>query len=187
MPRVLFLCAHIDRILHTECTHMVHIWYTYGTQMAPWKTGKWDNRGTEEVADVAYGYPYQPYYGGNQMTNPGAQQMQPGAQGYGQQGMQPGALFARYVACREEAVAAQVIPDGNMNVFVDSAHGRIYTKAVAPGGMADFRDYGMIQPRQAEGQTVTMEMYMALRSRLEQIEQALTAQQARGGKAGEGE
>jgi hypothetical protein len=65
-----------------------------------------------------------------------------------QQIQQPGSMYARYVAGKEEAVAAQVLPDGNLNVFVDNANGRIYTKAVAPNGAAAFREFAFRQPVQ---------------------------------------
>lgn len=112
---------------------------------------------------MAYGYQYQQPFYGNSMMNPSGPPI--GAQ------TQPGALFARYVAGREEAVAAQVIPDGNLNVFVDMANGRIYTKAVGVNGFSDFREYAFQppQPKAAEGQGVTMEMFMGLRREVEAL------------------
>lgn len=94
-----------------------------------------------------------------------------------QQIQQPGSMYARYVAGKEEAVAAQVLPDGNLNVFVDNANGRIYTKAVAPNGMAEFREFAFVQPvpRAAEPQThwAPMEMVEQLRGELEQLKEML--------------
>lgn len=121
---------------------------------------------------MAYGYPFQqPFYGG-QMMNTAPQPMTQALPPMGQQA-QPGTLFARFVTGREEAVAAQVIPDGNLNVFVDSNNGRIYTKAVAVNGMSDFREYAFQQPqpKAPEEQGVTMEMFMELRSEVEAIKQ----------------
>ena len=118
---------------------------------------------------MPYGYGYQPFYGGNQMN----QMINPSAQPMMQQA-QPGSLFARYVASREEAVAAQVLPDGNLNVFIDANNGRIYTKAVAGNGMSDFREYAFVQPqpKMPEGQGVTIEMFNQLRGEVEGLKAA---------------
>lgn len=115
---------------------------------------------------MPYGYSYQQPFYGNQVMNPSMAPM-------GQQ--QPGALFARYVAGREEAVAAQVIPDGNLNVFVDMANGRIYTKAVAGNGLSDFREYAFQppQPKLPEGHGVTIEMFNQLRGEVEGLKAAM--------------
>lgn len=122
--------------------------------------------------------PYQPY--------------QPPAyrgQGYGQgytQGMyqpmpqqemtyqQPGMINARYVSCREEAVAAAVMPDGNVYLFVDSARGRIYAKSVDPNtGYANFREYGAIAPQEAQApQWVPIDAFQALLERVKALEAA---------------
>lgn len=116
---------------------------------------------------MPYGYSYQQPFYGNQVINPSMAPM-------GQQ-TQPGALFARYVAGREEAVAAQVIPDGNLNVFVDMANGRIYTKAVAGNGLSDFREYAFQppQPKMPEGHGVTIEMFNQLRGEVEGLKAAM--------------
>lgn len=119
------------------------------------------------------GYPWQPQ--GYQL--PYQQQNRP--QGYGQQQMDnmgvmdPGALNARYVTCREEATAAQIQPDGKVNLFVHAAMGRIYTKCFNPNtGIAEFREYGMIQPQ--EMQYAPIDALQALGARVEQLEQALS-------------
>lgn len=94
-----------------------------------------------------------------------------------QQIQQPGSMYARYVAGKEEAVAAQVLPDGNLNVFVDNANGRIYTKAVAPNGMAEFREFAYVQSAQRAAETqahwAPMEMVEHLRGEVEQIKEML--------------
>lgn len=123
---------------------------------------------------MAYGYNPSVNYFGNPYTpmNNMAQIPQ-----MGQQGQQPGNMYARYVAGKEEAVAAQVLPDGNLNVFVDNAHARIYTKAVAPNGMAEFREFAFVQPtpQAAEPQThwAPMEMVEQLRGEVQQLKEML--------------
>lgn len=80
------------------------------------------------------------------------------------------------VTCREEAVAAQI--DFNpaiVNVYVDAAHGMIYTKQFNPNtGAADFGDYQRIAPEQAQQETaqqpepeyVTVEAFRGLENRM---------------------
>ena len=87
---------------------------------------------------------------------------------------QTGNLFARYVTGREEAVAAQVIPDGNLNIFVDMNAGRIYTKAFGANGFSDFKEFAFVPPRAiGETQGVTMEMFMGLKSEVDAMRQML--------------
>lgn len=145
---------------------------------------------------MAYGY------SGFQSYN-GATSYQP-ASGYGTQyvgyqfprndfqpqfAQQPGTLFARFVSGREEAIAAQVLPDGNTNVFLDSTHGRIYTKKVDPqNGAVDFREYVDSQPVISSSPDestpqVTLEMFMGLKNEVEQLKQMNVSQFKRGGKA----
>ena len=101
-------------------------------------------------------------------------QMPQSGQQMGQQS-QPGTLYARYVAGREEAVAATVIPDGNLNLFVDEAHGMIYGKAVAHNGAAAFREFAYRQPVQQtaepqQGQRwAPMEVVEQLRAEIQQL------------------
>lgn len=118
------------------------------------------------------GYPWQPQ--GNQLPY----QQQYRTQGYGQPMdgmMDPGALNARYVTCREEAMAAQIQPDGKVNLFVNAAMGRIYTKCFNPNtGIAEFREYGMIQPPPQESvQYAPIDALQALGARVDQIEQMM--------------
>lgn len=81
------------------------------------------------------------------------------------------------VTCREEAVAAQI--DFNpsiVNVYVDTAHGMIYTKQFNPTtGAADFGDYQRINPehraqqdaaQQDSPEYVTVEAFRVLESRI---------------------
>lgn len=96
---------------------------------------------------------------------------------------QPGAISARYVTGREEAVAAQIIPDGNIWIFADFAHNKIYTKQVNPqSGIADFREYAATQPTvQPEPvaapapQYVTVEQFNALSQRVDELRTASAA------------
>lgn len=89
-----------------------------------------------------FGNPYTP------MVNQGTPMSQP-VQAVQQPNVpQMGTLYARYVTGREEAIAATVLPDGNLNLFVDEQHGMIYGKAVAPNGAAAFREFVYRQPVQ---------------------------------------
>lgn len=91
--------------------------------------------------------------------------------------MDPGQVNARYVTCREEAVAAQIIPDGNPYYFVNEAQGRIYSKRFNPQLNApEFKEYVLVQQQNPnEPQYAPLEAVKALMNRVEQIEQALTA------------
>ena len=89
-------------------------------------------------------------------------------------------LFARYVSSREEAVAAMVVSDGRLNLFVDEQHGMIYGKAVAPNGAAAFREFAYRQPvpQNAEQQIqqpqwAPMEMVEQLRTEVRQLREML--------------
>jgi len=125
-----------------------------------------------------FGNPYTPMMNtaGPMQSPPQMQQpiqMGQSAQQMGDQ--QPGTLFARYVASREEALAAMVATDGRPNLFMDEAHSMIYVKAVAPNGMSQFRDFACIKPVQqpAEPQQAQrwapMEVVDQLRAELQQI------------------
>lgn len=116
-----------------------------------------------------FGQLYTPMFNGTAPAQPQTmQQPQQGTQ-------QPVTLFARYVSGREEAMAAMVTPDGNLNLFVDEQHGMIYGKAVAPNGAAAFREFAYRQPVQqpAEPQQAQrwapMEAVEQLRAELQQI------------------
>ena len=92
--------------------------------------------------------------------------------------MEPGMVNARYVTCKEEAVAAQIIPDGSAYYFICEAQGRIYSKRFNPAtNAAEFREYVIQQnqPQMQAEQFAPMEALRALNSRVEQIEQLLTA------------
>ena len=71
--------------------------------------------------------------------------------------MQDGSIQARFVSCREEAVASNVMP-GMERWIVDRANHAAYYKAVDVNGNVDFRDYSetRTQPQQAP-QYVTMD------------------------------
>lgn len=112
---------------------------------------------------AGYGQPTRPIY-----QPPQPMQMNP-------TGMEPGMVNARYVTCREEAVAAQILPDGSAYYFICEAQGRIYSKRFNPQtGAPEFREYVVSQQNPAE-QFAPMDALRALNARVEQIEQMLTA------------
>lgn len=136
-------------------------------------------------------YAVYPYNIGQQMQQPYNQTqpviMAPQQQ---QQNMyqQPSpSITARSVAGREEAVASQVLPDGNMCVFVDIAHNMIYTKQINPNTMeCYFNDYQKLMPmdRQAVANQVqqptqprvpTYEEFSALRHDVDDLMSVVTA------------
>ena len=88
---------------------------------------------------------------------------------------QMGSLYARYVTGREEAIAATVLPDGNLNLFVDEQHGMIYGKAVAPNGAAAFREFVYRQPVQQpaepqQGHWVTIDAFERLQRDVQRLQ-----------------
>jgi hypothetical protein len=88
----------------------------------------------------------------------------------------PAMVNARYVTCKEEAVAAQIIPDGSAYYFICEAQGRIYSKRFNPAtNAAEFREYVIQQNQPQAEQFAPMEALRALNARVEQIEQILTA------------
>jgi hypothetical protein len=88
----------------------------------------------------------------------------------------PAMVNARYVTCKEEAVAAQIIPDGSAYYFICEAQGRIYSKRFNPAtNAAEFREYVIQQNQPQAEQFAPMEALRALNTRVEQIEQILTA------------
>lgn len=93
---------------------------------------------------------------------------------------QPGMIQARYVTGREEAVAAQILPDGNIYIFADAANGRMYTKQVNPQtNSAEFVTYVRETPMRPEvPQYPTMEMFVELQQRVEQLAQTGTRRKA---------
>lgn len=89
--------------------------------------------------------------------------------------MQDGAVQARLVSGREEAVAATVMP-GSMWLFYDRAHGIIYSKLIDPQtGIPEFKEYADIAPAtQAPApQYVTVEMFDQFQQGLERRFEAL--------------
>lgn len=118
---------------------------------------------------------YQPAYPTPYPARPEQQQFaQPAAQG-------TGGVSARVVTGREEAVAAQIMPDGNIWIFADFAHGTIYTKQVNPQTLvADFREYHIASPTLAEPaahapEFVTLDAFQALQAEVEALKTAQTA------------
>ena len=88
----------------------------------------------------------------------------------------PAMVNARYVTCKEEAVAAQIIPDGSAYYFICEAQGRIYSKRFNPAtNAAEFREYVIQQNQPQAQQYAPMEALSAQNTRVEQIEQILTA------------
>lgn len=127
-----------------------------------------------------------PYYSPNMPQGPAFQrpayQSQPmyQQQPYQQPMMQDGMVQARFVASREEAVAATVIP-GSMFLFIDRANRKIYSKLIDPQtGMPDFKEYGEMQPEQMQQpQYATLEAVSAALMELEQrVDQKINALQA---------
>lgn len=123
-------------------------------------------------------YGAQPYpYPGTQ--NPYIQRTQYQPQMYQQQAqpmMQDGAVQARLVSGREEAVAAAVMP-GSLFLFFDRASRKVYAKLIDPQtGMPDFREYAEAQPEQtAAPQYVTVEMFAQYQEGVERRLEALQA------------
>lgn len=95
-----------------------------------------------------------------------------------QQIADPGAVNARYVTSREEAVAAQIVPDGNVFLFYDPTNRMIYAKRFNPQtNSAEFMEFsGPAQQPQQAAQYAPMDAVAALDQRVGRIEQMLTAQ-----------
>lgn len=93
--------------------------------------------------------------------------------------MQDGAVQARLVSGREEAVAATVMP-GSMWLFYDRAHGVIYSKLIDPQtGMPEFKEYADVAPatQASAPQYVTVEMFDQFQQGLERRFEALQPNQ----------
>lgn len=95
---------------------------------------------------------------------------------------QPGDLQARIVTSREEAVAAQVLPNGMPFVFWNPNRQEIYLKRIDPqSGAAEFADFGRIQPQKMpQAQPVEyapMAAISKLEERMDRIENMLTQPQ----------
>ena len=90
--------------------------------------------------------------------------------------MDPAMVNARYVTCKEEAVAAQIIPDGSAYYFICEAQGRIYSKRFNPAtNAAEVREFAIQQNQPQAEQFAPVEALRALNARVEQIEQMLAA------------
>lgn len=139
---------------------------------------------------MAYGYPNYQGYAPGQAYQPQGYGMRPGVvdQQYAQPMMvqQPGMISARYVTGREEAVAAQIMPDGNIWIFADVAHGKIYTKQVNPqNGLADFREYSTSMPQNPAmevPQYATMADLTAIKEEIEALKANIPASKRMQGK-----
>ena len=90
-------------------------------------------------------------------------------------------ISARLVTGREEAVASQIMPDGNIWLFADLAHGVIYTKQINPQTLAaSFNEYRLqAAPVAAEPsasalapQYATLEDFRALCAEVEKLKAA---------------
>ena len=100
---------------------------------------------------------------------------------------QPGDLQARIVTSREEAVAAQVLPNGVPFVFYCPTRQEIYMKRIDPQtNMAEFADFGRIQPQQPSQapqtpavQYATIEDLAALKGEISQLRDMIPAPQIR--------
>lgn len=103
------------------------------------------------------------------MMQPYPQMQQMYQQGMPQPAVQDCNVQVRFVASREEAVAASVIP-GMPCLFLNRAQNEIYYKAIDPQtGMPDFRDYGEKQPEQLQmPQYATLDALGAAMQELEQ-------------------
>lgn len=110
--------------------------------------------------------PYNAYYG-----NRSPMMYQPY---YQQQPQQTPGVAASLVSNRQEAEAAQILFDSTVNVFVDQAHGLIYTKRFnAQTGAADFDVYKlMVRPtgEQASPTYVTTADLDAIREEMRDLE-----------------
>lgn len=118
------------------------------------------------------GYPQQMYA---QQRMDYLQSMQPP-----QQTQQPGDLQARIVTSREEAVAAQVLPNGVPFVFYNPNRQEVYLKRIDPQtGAAEFMDLARIPPPQAAQpvpvQYAPLDRFEALEGRMGRIEEMLAA------------
>lgn len=126
------------------------------------------NYGNQNYGSQPYSYPG--------MQNQYIQRLQYPPQMYQQQQpmMQDGAVQARLVSGREEAVAAAVMP-GSLFLFFDRANRKVYSKLIDPQtGMPDFREYPETQPEQtAVPQYVTVEMFDQFQEGLERRFEAL--------------
>ena len=97
-----------------------------------------------------------------------------------QQTQQPGDLQGRIVTSREEAVAAQVLPNGVPFVFYNPNRQEVYLKRVDPQtGAAEFMDLARVPPPQTvQAQPVqyaTVDDIDALRGEISQLREMIPA------------
>lgn len=117
-----------------------------------------------------YGGGYQPQQ--NMYGNPRMDFLQQTQQNMQQtqQSMALGGAQARIVSCREEAVASQVMPNGEPWVFIDHAHSMLYYKRLDPNGTAVFLDFALSRPETpAQPQYVTMDLFELLRKEIDAL------------------
>ncbi len=123
-----------------------------------------------------YNTPTTPYGGQAYYTPQPYQNRQNYQPMYQQPMMQDGAVQARIVSCKEEAIAAPVSP-GVRTLFHDPTHGAVYSKLIDPQtGAADFREY--LEPVVAQPeppQYVTVEMLSQFQADVEKRFDSLTA------------
>lgn len=122
-------------------------------------------------------------YGGYQMPQTYQPQVYRPIYQQPQMQMDPGAISARYVTGREEAVAAQIIPDGNMFLFYDPTNRTVYAKRFNPqtnsAEFMEFRGPAPIEQSGNQGGGITVEMFMQLKSEVDQLKQAVMVPQGR--------
>lgn len=116
-----------------------------------------------------YPQPWQPRY---------AQQQYPSAASYPMQNMiRP---VVRMVTSKDEAVTAQIEFDPSIiNLFVDMAHGMIYSKRFNPNtGAADYADYALVIPAQQQQgmQTVQQQVQQQVQQPVQPQQQAVQQQ-----------
>ena len=137
---------------------------------------------------MAYNYPsfgYQPQQ--TYLPNSYNQFPQQPVQAFPPQQQNNTGVSARLVTGREEAVAAQIIPDGTIWLFADLAHNVIYTKQINPQTLvADFREYrGQAIQAQLEQpvaqQYAPLDAFEQLRADVEQLK--AQHPKAKGGEA----
>lgn len=121
-----------------------------------------------------YGYPMQ-----NSMSGYGNNYGNGYGSGYAttqQNTMQQSQQIARlsYVACIDEAKAAQIPLDGSITVFVNVQNGEIYTKQLDNNGLADLKLYRRIQNvAQQNVQYVPVQDFNALTEKVKMLESRL--------------
>ena len=104
---------------------------------------------------------------------------------------QPGDLQARIVTSREEAVAAQVLPNGVPFVFYNPNRQEVYLKRIDPQtGAAEFMDLARIPPPQAvqaqpvqQVQYATIDDIDALRGEISQLREMIPSRRQKGADA----